>query len=81
MWFVTVGHGSEEQRRNLDATTRDSLDINSQEYNDAQIELFGRELEADDWEEMEEEERAENTKELMAKLKEKRNERLNGRET
>jgi len=76
-----VAHGSEEQRRNLDATTRDSLDTNSQEYKDAQIELFGRELEADDWEEMEEEERAENTKELMAKLKEKRNERLNGTET
>lgn len=81
MWFVTVAHGSEEQRRNIDATTRDSLDTNSQEYKDAQIELFGRELEADDWDGMEEEERAENTKELMAKLKEKRNERLNGTET
>jgi len=73
----TVAHGPEEQRRNLDAKTRDSLDTNSQEYKDAEIELFGRELEADDWDGMEEGERTENTKKLMTRLKEKRDERLN----
>lgn len=77
MLFVTVAHGAEEQRRNLDSKTRESLDTNSQEYKDAQIELFGRELEANDWDGMEEEERDENTKKLMARLKEKRDARLN----
>lgn len=72
-----MAHGPEEQRRNLDAKTRDSLDTNSQEYKDAEIELFGRELEADDWDGMEEGERTENTKKLMTRLKEKRDERLN----
>ena len=76
-----MAHGLEEQRRNLDATTRDSLDTNSQEYKDAEIELFGRELEAEDWDRMEEEERAENAMELMRRLKEKRDERLHGTET
>ena len=77
MLFVTVANGAEEQRRNLDSKTRESLDTNSQEYKDAQIELFGRELEANDWDGMEEEERDENTKKLMARLKEKRDARLN----
>ena len=72
-----MAHGPDEQRRNLDAKTRDSLETNSQEYKDAEIELFGKELEADDWDTMEEEERAENTKKLMTRLKEKRDERLN----
>ena len=72
-----MAHGPEEQRRNLDAKTRDSLDTNSQEYKEAEIELFGRELEAEDWDEMEEGERTENTKKLMTRLKEKRDERLN----
>lgn len=72
-----MAHGSEEQRRNLDAKTRDSLETNSQEYKDAEIELFGKELQADDWDRMKEEERAENTKNLMTRLKEKRDERLN----
>jgi len=72
-----VAHGPEEQRRNLDAKTRDSLDTNSQEFKDAEIELFGRELEADDWDGMEEGERTENRKKLMTRLKEKRDERLN----
>ena len=76
-----MAHGPEEQRRNLDAKTRDSLDTNSQEYKEAEIELFGRELEADDWDEMEEGERTENTKKLMSRLKEKRDERLNEIET
>lgn len=72
-----MAHGSEEQRRNLDAKTRDSLETNSQEYKEAEIELFGKELQADDWDRMEEEERAENTKKLMTRLKENRDERLN----
>lgn len=72
-----MAHGSEEQRRNLDAKTRDALETNSQEYKDAERELFGRELEPDDWDRMEEEERDENTKKLMTRLKEKRDERLN----
>lgn len=77
MLFVTVAHGPEEQRRNLDSKTRESLDTNSQEYKDAEIELFGRELEANDWDRMEEEERGKNTKKLMTRLKEKRDARLN----
>lgn len=73
-----MAHGSEEQRRrNLDAKTRDALETNSQEYKDAERELFGRELEPEDWDRMEEEDRDENTKKLMTRLKEKRNERLN----
>ena len=72
-----MAHGSEEQRRNLDAMTRGALETNSQEYKDAERELFGRELEPEDWDRMEEEERDENTKKLMTRLKEKRDERQN----
>ncbi len=76
-----MAHGSEEQRTSLDAKTRDALETNSQEYKDAERELFGRELKPEDWDRMEEEERDENTKKLMTRLKEKRNERLNETET
>ena len=76
-----MAHGSEEQRRNLDAVTRDALETNSHEYKDVERELFGRELEPEDWDRMEEEERDENTKKLMTRLKEKRGERQNAAET
>ena len=76
-----MAHGSEEQRRNLDAMTRDALQTSTQEYNDAERELFGRELEPEDWDRMEEEERDENTKKLMTRVKEKRGERQNAAET
>ncbi|KAJ7387375.1 hypothetical protein OS493_004369 [Desmophyllum pertusum] len=72
-----VAHGSEEQRKNLDTKTRDALETNSQQYKDAERELFGRELETDDWDRMDEDERSENTKKLMTRLKEKRDERVN----
>lgn len=72
-----MAHGSEEQRTNLDAKTRDALETNSQQYKDAERELFGRELEIDDWDRMDEDERSENTKKLMTRLKEKRDERVN----
>lgn len=72
-----MAHGSEEQRRSLDAMTRGALETNSQEYKDAERELFRRELEPEDWDRMEEEERDENTKKLMTRLKEKRGERQN----
>lgn len=71
-----MAHGSEEQRTNLDAKTRDALETNSQQYKDAERELFGRELETDDWDRMDEDERSENTKKLMTRLKEKRDERV-----
>ena len=73
--FVTVAHGSEEQRTSLDAITRDALKTNSEQYKEAERELFGRELETDDWDRMDEEERSENTKKLVTRLKEKRDER------
>ena len=70
-----MAHGSGEQRTSLDAKTRDTLETNSQEYKEAERELFGRELEPEDWNGMEEEERDENTKKLMTRLKEAKRER------
>ena len=75
--FVAVAHGTEEQRTNLDVVTREALDRNSQQYREAERELFGRELEAEEWDRMNEEERSEKTNELMKRLKEKRKLRLN----
>ncbi|XP_027036979.1 uncharacterized protein LOC113665481 isoform X2 [Pocillopora damicornis] len=73
-----VAHGSEEQRTNLDIITKDALQTNSDQYKEAERELFGRELNTDDWDRMDEEERSENTRKLMTRLKEMRDEsRLN----
>lgn len=76
LYFV-VGHGSAEQRTNLDVMTRNALETNSQQYKEAERELFGRELENEDWDRMEEDERSEKTARLMTRLKEKRKQRLN----
>ncbi|XP_073256892.1 uncharacterized protein [Porites lutea] len=72
-----VAHGTEEQRTNLDVVTREALDRNSLQYREAERELFGRELEAEEWDRMKEEERSEKTNELMKRLKDKRKLRLN----
>ena len=73
-----MAHGSEEQRTNLDIITKDALQTNSDQYKEAERELFGRELNTDDWDRMDEEERSENTRKLMTRLKETRDEsRLN----
>lgn len=69
-----VAHGSEEQRTNLNVITKDALQTNSDQYKEAERELFGRELHTDDWDRMDEEERLENTKKLMTRLKEIRDE-------
>ena len=75
--FFAVAHGTEEQRTNLDVATREALDRNSHQYREAERELFGRELEAEEWDRMNEEERSEKTNELMKRLKDKRKLRLN----
>ena len=75
--FFAVAHGTEQQRTNLDVATREALDRNSHQYREAERELFGRELEAEDWDRMNEEERSEKTNELMKRLKDKRKLRLN----
>ena len=72
-----MAHGTEEHRTNLDVISRNALETNSQQYKEAERELFGRELEAEDWDRMEEDERSEKTKRLMLKLQEKRKQRLN----
>ena len=73
-----MAHGSAEQRTNLDIITKDALQTNSDQYKEAERELFGRELNTDDWDRMDEEERSENTRKLMTRLKETRDEsRLN----
>ena len=73
-----MAHGSAEQRTNLDKITKDALQTNSDQYKEAERELFGRELNTDDWDRMDEEERSENTRKLMTRLKETRDEsRLN----
>lgn len=73
-----MAHGSEEQRTNLDIITKDALQTNSDQYKEAERELFGRELNTDDWDRMDEEERSENTRKLMTRLKEMRDKsRLN----
>ena len=75
--FFAVAHGTGEQRTNLDVATRAALDRNSHQYREAERELFGRELEAEDWDRMNEEERSEKTNELMKRLKDKSKLRLN----
>lgn len=55
--------------------TRNALETNSQQYKEAERELFGRELETEDWDRMDDEERLENTDRLMMRLKEKRKQR------
>lgn len=78
LFLFAVAHGSEEQRTNLDIITKDALQTNSDQYKEAERELFGRELNTDDWDRMDEEERSENTRKLMTRLKEMRDEsRLN----
>ena len=72
-----MAHGSAEQRTNLDVMTRNALDTNSRQYKEAERELFGRELENEDWDRMDEDERSEKTARLMTRLKEKRKQRLN----
>jgi len=72
-----VAHGTEEQRTNLDAMTRNALETNTQQYKEAEREIFGRQLETEDWDQMDEQERSEKTARLMSTLKEKRNQRLN----
>ena len=73
-----MAHGSEEQRTNLAIITKDALQTSSDQYKEAERELFGRELNTDDWDRMDEEERSENTRKLMTRLKETRDEsRLN----
>ena len=69
-----MAHGSAEQRTNLDIITKDALQTNSDQYKEAERELFGRELNTDDWDRMDEEERSENTRKLMTRLKEMRDE-------
>lgn len=72
-----MAHGTEEQRTNLDAMTRNALETNTQQYKEAEREIFGRQLETEDWDQMDEQERSEKTARLMSTLKEKRNQRLN----
>ena len=75
--FFVVAHGSAEQRTNLDVMTRNALETNSRQYKEAERELFGRELENEDWDRMDEDERSEKTGRLVTRLKEKRKQRLN----
>ncbi|XP_068749867.1 uncharacterized protein [Montipora capricornis] len=76
-----VGHGPNEQRTHLDIMTRKALVTNSQDYKQAEMELFGRELDTEDWDTMEEEERSEKTGRLVTRIKEKRKERFNETES
>ena len=74
-------HGSDEQLLNLDIMTKKALETNSQDYKQAEMELFGRELDTDDWDRLEEEERSEKTARLVTRIKEKRKERFNETES
>lgn len=76
-----MAHGLPQDRTNLDVMTRKALETNSQDYREAERELFNRELHTDDWDRMDEKERSEKTTQLMTRLKEKRKERLNGIES
>lgn len=76
-----VGNGPNEQRTHLDIMTRKALVTNSQDYKQAEMELFGRELDMEDWDTMEEEERSEKTGRLVTRIKEKRKERFNETES
>ena len=75
--FLVVAHGSAEQRTNLDVMTRNALETNSRQYKEAEREIFGRELENEDWDRMDEDEQLEKTGRLITRLKEKRKQRLN----
>ena len=76
-----MGNGPNEQRTHLDIMTRKALVTNSQDYKQAEMELFGRELDMEDWDTMEEEERSEKTGRLVTRIKEKRKERFNETES
>lgn len=73
--FFLVVSGSEEQMRDLGQIARKTLDTNDQDFREAQKELFGEELSAEDWDGMSPEERDENLEEFVMRIKERREER------
>lgn len=67
--------GIDGQRRDLGQIARDAINTNSQDYHQAQRELFGKELTIEDWDEMSSEERQENLDKFIRRIKEKREKR------